>query len=244
MDTSSKYCTITMFQICDDSVIHSISVVFDIGYKHSEYLSASCQFLCASIGISISQLDGLYVVVGPGSFTGIRIGISYMRSLAQSLGISLQGINILDILFYQYHSSHLSNMDGVKSIYILIESIQKDVFIGRFDLQQGNMLKKKYVLSVDDLISELKQKEKLVILYGSGVRLYQSLFKDELSDLISFVHSDYDKISVGRFGELLMKNCPMDDAISGYPWQRVLPFYGRDPIVVERGRKSPFSMRT
>lgn len=62
----------------------------------NENLLKTVDFLLESSGTSLSEIENYYTITGPGSFTGIRIGVSTMLGLASSMGKKLQGISSLD----------------------------------------------------------------------------------------------------------------------------------------------------
>ena len=65
---------------------------------HNEKLVSSIQKLLEDIGWQLSDLEGIVFSKGPGSFTGLRIGISVSKGLSFSLGIPIVGVNTLDAL--------------------------------------------------------------------------------------------------------------------------------------------------
>ena len=67
---------------------------------HNEKLVSSIQKLLGDIGWQMSDLEGIVFSKGPGSFTGLRIGISVSKGLSFSLGIPIVGVNTLDALAF------------------------------------------------------------------------------------------------------------------------------------------------
>ncbi|WP_460213745.1 tRNA (adenosine(37)-N6)-threonylcarbamoyltransferase complex dimerization subunit type 1 TsaB [Geovibrio sp. ADMFC3] len=62
----------------------------------NENLLKTVDFLLETSGTSLNEIEHFYTVTGPGSFTGIRIGVSTMLGLASSLGKKLKGISSMD----------------------------------------------------------------------------------------------------------------------------------------------------
>lgn len=65
---------------------------------HAEKLIPALQTVLGLLDISISRVQGLAVTVGPGSFTGLRVGVSTARAWAQVLDLPLIGVSTLDVL--------------------------------------------------------------------------------------------------------------------------------------------------
>ena len=61
--------------------------------------------LLALAGVSLGQVDRVAVATGPGSFTGIRVGIAAARGLARASGAAVAGVSTLDVLAYPHASS-------------------------------------------------------------------------------------------------------------------------------------------
>jgi tRNA threonylcarbamoyladenosine biosynthesis protein TsaB len=72
--------------------------VLDVTATHSERLLPAIDRLMADAGWTPADLEGLAVAVGPGSFTGLRIGLGAVKGLALALGIPVAGVPTLDAL--------------------------------------------------------------------------------------------------------------------------------------------------
>jgi tRNA threonylcarbamoyladenosine biosynthesis protein TsaB len=85
--------------ILNDRVLVSIKQSFSRSF--SESLLGLIDRHCQESGLSISKISAIGVVNGPGSYTGIRIGVSYAKSLAMTLGCPIVAISSLEALAYQ-----------------------------------------------------------------------------------------------------------------------------------------------
>jgi len=72
--------------------------VLDIALTHSERLMAMVDRLLTDCGWRVSALDGLAVSIGPGSFTGLRVGVATAKGLALALGLPVAAVPTLDAL--------------------------------------------------------------------------------------------------------------------------------------------------
>jgi tRNA threonylcarbamoyladenosine biosynthesis protein TsaB len=68
------------------------------GRAHAELLVPAIEEVCAVSGCELGDLDHIAVDIGPGLFTGLRVGVATAKALAQALGIGLLGVSSLDVL--------------------------------------------------------------------------------------------------------------------------------------------------
>jgi tRNA threonylcarbamoyladenosine biosynthesis protein TsaB len=97
LDTSSPRGSVALLEgteLAAELRLHSLQT-------HSVLLLKSIDFLLHTLGWTLSDLNLVAVGIGPGSFTGIRIGIATALGFAQSLSISFAGISGLDALVHQ-----------------------------------------------------------------------------------------------------------------------------------------------
>ena len=92
LDTSSSYLSIVLTDC--DGVIFSTKIRIERGT--SEKVLPILDFMLTQTSINVASIDEYYVVTGPGSFTGIRVGISFVYGLAIANNKAVYGINALD----------------------------------------------------------------------------------------------------------------------------------------------------
>jgi tRNA threonylcarbamoyladenosine biosynthesis protein TsaB len=68
------------------------------GRAHAELLAPAIEEVCAVSGCTVADVDVVAVDVGPGLFTGLRVGVATAKALAQALGIGALGVGSLDVL--------------------------------------------------------------------------------------------------------------------------------------------------
>ena len=68
------------------------------GRAHAELLAPAIEEVCAASGCTVGQVDRIAVDIGPGLFTGLRVGVATAKALGQALGIGVIGVTSLDIL--------------------------------------------------------------------------------------------------------------------------------------------------
>ena len=97
LDTAGPFCSTALVSGAGTLALESEQ----IGRGHAERLMPMIEDILQRAGCAYRDLDRIAVTTGPGSFTGVRIGISAARGLALALGIDAVGIGVLDALAEQ-----------------------------------------------------------------------------------------------------------------------------------------------
>ncbi|MFH1379466.1 MAG: tRNA (adenosine(37)-N6)-threonylcarbamoyltransferase complex dimerization subunit type 1 TsaB [bacterium] len=170
----------------------------------------------------------LAVDIGPGSFTGIRIGITIARALAQSWGIPLIGVCSLDVL-----AESVSNWTG--KIYCLIDALRNEVYIAEYRYDKKLTRTSAYgLIAIEAFISRtIHNKEKNILCIGSGAELHARRLKDSLGKNICFNESV--NIPAASSAARIASRYPGD--ITQLDYTSVEPLYIRKPTVEERLQK-------
>lgn len=95
IDTSTKIGTVALYDKYKGVIAE---IVLNSGNNHSENIMSSIDTLFKLSKRKIEEVDRVAVSTGPGSFTGIRIGVAVAKGLAYSLGKEIVGINELDLI--------------------------------------------------------------------------------------------------------------------------------------------------
>jgi tRNA threonylcarbamoyladenosine biosynthesis protein TsaB len=111
-----------------DGVVASAQVTR--GPRHAEVLMPAIDFVCRHAGIAVADLDAIAVDVGPGLFTGLRVGIATANGLAQALGKPMIGVCSLDVLA---HAARHAGPDVVS----VIDARRKEVYAARYGIVDG-----------------------------------------------------------------------------------------------------------
>lgn len=104
IDTAGVDCSAAAFDASANLVL--ASVTDRIGKGHAERLMAMIEDVLSSAGLALNDLDRVAVTVGPGSFTGIRVGVAAARGLALALKIPSVGVSTLDVLAASFLQDH------------------------------------------------------------------------------------------------------------------------------------------
>ena len=123
IETATKNCSITIAKNGETLVSMEIA---EEGYSHAEKLHVFIQDALAEAGLGFQDLNAVAVSQGPGSYTGLRIGVSAAKGLCYSLGIPLIAVDTLETLARQ-----LRIENGV--IIPMIDARRMEVFTAVFD---------------------------------------------------------------------------------------------------------------
>lgn len=126
IETATKNCSVSIAANGKTLVCKEIS---ELGYSHAEKLHLFIQDVIQEAAISFSQLSAIAVSQGPGSYTGLRIGVSAAKGLSYALQIPLIAVDTLLALAYQ-----VSENDGL--IIPMIDARRMEVYSAIFDFNK------------------------------------------------------------------------------------------------------------
>ncbi len=145
---------------------------------HAELLAPQIQTACAHSGIALSDLDAVAVDVGPGLYTGLRVGVATAVTMAHALGVQVIAVSSLELLAYPLrHSS--------RRVAAVIDARRGEVFHACFSCADGHIerLTEPAVSTPEQLCEQLAASDAATLIVGDGILRYGSLFKD-LPDLV------------------------------------------------------------
>lgn len=167
IETSTKMCSVA---ISENGVVKTYRNFQGEGFAHSEKLTLLISEVCAESEINLNQLDAISVSGGPGSYTGLRIGVSTAKGLCYSLNIPLLAIdsvrclalwakdNYPDFTGYFCPMIDARRMEVFSAIYtadlVEIKSISADVLD---EESYAISLKGQQVILVGDAVSKCKE---------------------------------------------------------------------------------------
>lgn len=141
------------------------------GRRHAEQLAPAIQYVCAETGVRLDQLAAIAVGVGPGLFTGLRVGVTTAKVMAQALRVPVVTVPTLDLLAYPLRHSH-------RMVVAVIDARRREVFHARYRTVPGGVQREDdYAVGpVEELIADLEAGGEEVLLAGDGVARYRGHF--------------------------------------------------------------------
>lgn len=151
------------------------------GQTHSQTLMPMIEHTLHLSGVTVAQLDALAVNVGPGSFTGVRIGVSTVKGLAFSDDIPCIAVSTLESM-----AELLRSLPMDAQICCVMDARCQQVYTAAFALDaEGNLTRQTAdeAISVEELENRLKKVEKPIILVGDGAKMCYTILKDAVPSL-------------------------------------------------------------
>jgi len=190
VDTTSAHSSVAI--VGDDGVL-GVSGFRAPRPRHSENLLPAIHELLARVELSLQDLDAFCVARGPGSFSGLRIGIATMAGLGYAVDRPVIGFSALDATAHHYR-----HHQGV--IAVLLEAYRSEVYgasyrsDGRRCLELGRAI----CAPAESFVRELSEAPSLVV--GSGIARNRALIREVSADAVIAEPGMFLAEAVGRLG--------------------------------------------
>lgn len=170
LDTAMNGCAVAVWSVGSQA---GIAEVAPMSRGHAEVLVPLVQAVLTQAHLDFSDMDMIATTVGPGAFTGLRIGLSASRALGLALEIPVIGMTTLEVLAAAYfQDSH-----NQRNLLVLIESKRSD-FYGQLFSASGSILSEPFALSAS-VIAELYLGEGIAVIGDANQRFLSLLTEDD-----------------------------------------------------------------
>ena len=168
----------------------------DAKSKHSENVLKTIDEMCEEGSVLFRDIDKVAIVVGPGSFTGIRIGVAIIKALGSvNTNLKVYPITSLELMAYIYLQNHK------EKITCVLNALSNLYFVASFD-ENGKKIKK------ENMVEKLDHDDKLVVLKGDLVLDDTDSVEMDTSSLINFakeILKEKDGISAEKLEPLYLR---------------------------------------
>ena len=143
------------------------------GRRHGETLTPAIEFVCHQAQIEPKQISLIAVGIGPGLFTGLRVGIATAKAMALALRVPMIGLSSLDLLVYPVRYTP-------RLIVPVIDAKRGEVFSATYRHVPGGVQRMSpyRVITPHDLASDLFATAEECLLIGDGALRYAEMFAD------------------------------------------------------------------
>jgi tRNA threonylcarbamoyladenosine biosynthesis protein TsaB len=194
LETATRNCSVALAK---DGNILTLNEIAGEGYLHSEKLHLFIRKALDDAGYAFKDIDAVAVGMGPGSYTGLRIGVSAAKGICYALGVPLVAVDTLEILACQI------TVSPGEFIVPLIDARRMEAYTALFDSQYNKITETTAEVILPETFSRIGG---VMHLLGDGTAKCKALLTDE-----RFVYHDdilfpsaaqmctisHDKIKIG-----------------------------------------------
>lgn len=182
IDTSNQAMGIAILQ--EEVIIGEM--VTNIKKNHSVRLLPAIDKLMKEVNMAPDELDKIVVAKGPGSYTGVRIGLSTAKSLAWSLNIPITGVSSLEVLVYQAKFFR-------ELICPFFDARRGLVYTGLYEWQEEalHLVREEVNISMDIWLQRLKEDGQTVLFLSPDILVHKEKIISQLGELAVFPEAPY-----------------------------------------------------
>lgn len=182
LDTSTNVLGISLHK--DSEVIGEF--ITNLKKNHTIRLMPAIDQLMKEVGMMPGQLDKIVVAKGPGSYTGVRIGLTTAKSLAWALNIPIIGISSLESLAYQgrFFDSYICPFFDARrgTVFTCLYKWEKTELVQVFEEQ--NILMKEW-------LKQMEESKEEILFLSPDIDIYNSMINDHLGELAIIPEKSY-----------------------------------------------------
>lgn len=194
IETATKNCSVA---IAHDGVTIICKEIAEQGYSHAEKLHLFIEEVISDAAISFSDLKAIAVSQGPGSYTGLRIGVSAAKGLSYALQIPLIAVDTLESLAMQVVAK-----DGF--IIPMIDARRMEVYSAIFNSNKEKIREVQAQIINEDSFADIS--EKVYFIGDSNEKVKLSLTKSNFVFLDNLVYPSANEMSEISFKKYIEKD--------------------------------------
>jgi len=199
------------------------------GRRHAETLVPAIEFCCEQARVDLKDVSVVAVDIGPGLFTGLRVGIATAKAMAQALRVPMIGLSSLDLLAFPVRQSS-------RLIVAAVDARRGELYSALYRQVPGGVQRvgDYRVCSPNDLSSDLLARGEAALLVGDGAIRYASTFADRGDLEVGSLGNAYP--SAAALVELAQPRALREEFVQ--PWElEALYLRKSDAEINEEGRR-------
>lgn len=166
IETATKVCSVAL---SENGVVIQLIENEEEGFSHAENLNVFIQKALKKVGWGLNELSAVSVTSGPGSYTGLRIGVSTAKGLCYALGIPLLSVNALESIAVQAREKY-----PIHPICAVIDARRMEVF--SLILNEKNQISKP--ISADVIDENTYSEHTNLVICGDGAEKLQEVWSE------------------------------------------------------------------
>lgn len=168
LDTSTPAVSVALAEVTADRVdVLAAGVVVD-ARRHGELLAGEIASALASAGVPAAAVGAVVVGLGPGPYTGLRVGVATAAAFADALGVAVYGVCSLDALAHEARLVQAPDAGPHTAIAVAVDARRKELYWARYDAA-GTRVVGPAVSRSAELVAHLGPDD---LLAGEGFALY------------------------------------------------------------------------
>ena len=209
----------------DEGVICELTL--SVAETHSAQLMPAVDYALRMAGLKLGELDAFAVALGPGSFTGLRIGLSTVKGLAVAASKPLVGIPTLEAMAHAFPYCP-------RLICPMLDARMKEVYAAFFEARDGSVSRRSddLVLGVSDLLNDAKEE---TLFFGTGAKRYREQIVEIMGDLARFASPEISGARASTVGFLAVEKLRRGESSD---IDSIEPIYIRESQAIEKLKKS------
>lgn len=208
IETATKNCSVSIARDGETVIYKEMA---EQGYSHAEKLHVFIEEALQELNLEFSNLDAIAVSQGPGSYTGLRIGVSAAKGLCYALNLPLIAVDTLEVL-----ASQIKISEGI--IIPMIDARRMEVYSAFFDPRVEKIREVRAEIINENSYAEIDQKIHLI---GDGAMKFKEILIDdkfvfypeiiypsarEMSKISYEKHKKSDTVDVAYFEPFYLKD--------------------------------------
>jgi len=174
--------------------------------NHAEVLVPLVQSLLGEADVSLDRLSGIAVSIGPGSFTGLRIGLATAKGIAYDAGLPIVGVSTLHA-----NAARVKNFDG--TICALLDARKSEVYTALFEHTDGALrrLSDDALMSIAQALGAARERAGSLEFVGDGAHAYEKVIIREFGVGATMLAGGTVAAQVALLAERQFRDREMDD---------------------------------
>lgn len=185
---------------------------YTMNYKktHSQTLLPMLDELAKMIELDLNSIDAIAVSMGPGSFTGLRIGSATAKGLGFALNKPIIPVPTVDALAYNIWGTE-------KLVCPLMDARRQQVYTGLYTFEEGKLhtIIPQCAVDISEVVAEVNKRNREVIFLGDGVPVFREYLAEHIAVSYLFAPANghiQRAASVAALGEVLYQKGIIEDA--------------------------------
>lgn len=195
--------------------------------RHAESLAPAIDFLCRQADVGLDEIDAVAVDVGPGLFTGLRVGLATGKAIAHARSVPMVGVSSLDLLAFPARITE-------RVIVSAIDARRGEVYHASFRKEGGGIRRvaEPRVGHPDELAGRLRSLGEGCLMVGDGAHRYAEVFGKV--DGVEIAYEGFRFPSVESLVELAVAKARRGELV---PEREIAPLYLRESYVHDKKRQ-------